>query len=162
MNRFIEFNFKIILYNVLSQAQIDELSNIFSKVLETDSYIEVCSTMDETIDSINKYREENNKIIVACRQMDYEHLTNRIAADHIDMIYTLNKNAFNAANNNNNDAHKMVANETELQFDLMLNVRQCIRAAGNELQNDDRSKAEICFTFASDLYEQMENFNRQH
>jgi hypothetical protein len=160
MGRFIEFNFKIILYNVLQQAQIDEFRNIFSKVLEKDSYIQVCSTINATIASINKYREENDRILVGCRQVDFEHLTNQIPAGHIDMIYILNNNAFNAPNNNN--AQKTVFNETDLQFCLMLRVYRYIRAAGHELRHEDRSKAKICFTFARDLHEQMKNFNCQH
>lgn len=160
MSDFIKFNVTIILYNVLNSAQINELRNDFSKALGTDSYIQVCSTPNETTSYINRYRGEGDRILLGCRQADYERLTNSIPAGHIDMTYLLNNGEPMVSNN---DVQTTVFSETGLQFHLMDCVYNYIVAIqSNNQQSNDSGETSICDMCLRLFLQQMEDFNHRH
>lgn len=131
-------NVKIILYDILSRVQIDEFSIMIRG-----------STIEETIGLIMKYRTQDYRILLVCRQTDVNILTNPIPPGYIDMIYILDPNAPNTTHNN---IRVTASRESGLLIPLILHVKDYIHAAADDAQRlENNGIANACFFLADSL-----------
>jgi len=112
----IDCKLKIIFYNnILKDIKINELL----------SSIEHCLTIQETLDSVNQYKNSGYQVFVVCQQPDAHLLDPPILNGSIDAIYILDEHAVNITNNNR---RIIAANERDLQIFIIVGAANYIRS----------------------------------
>jgi hypothetical protein len=115
---------KIIFYNILPNVQIDPIS----------SSIKHCHTIQETLDSVNQYKNVDYEVCVVCQQQDVNQLVIPILNGRIDTIYILDEHAVNIRNNNR---RKAASNEKYLQILIILGAAKYILGVALEPKGEE-------------------------
>jgi hypothetical protein len=118
------YKFKIILHNVLHGGHFDELSHDIIR----------CSVIDTARESIDKWKELGYRILVCCKEDDFDQLKNKFSDGSIRTIYILGINTIRILNSEARTPSPEANLQNLLEVSVLVDAANLIRKGANEAE----------------------------